>query len=311
VLARFSCRTCLALGSWVFGIAALWLQGCSVFPDEVIQPSAGSTAGAAGAGGSPNANPTTQGGAGDQSEANGGDGGAAPEGQAGAQPAGGDGGAPISGGGGADTGDAGDAGASAQGGAGPGPGCAGTLIERVARFSDDTWIDSSKASTNHGDEALLQVDKATEQRALLSLTLDAAPTGAVLATASVTLTLVTNADTTGSTRTLELHVLTRSFEEPRASWTNWGKGGSRQWQAPGGDFGPAIAQAAVPASSPGKVTFDVSAAVAEIFVAQAVPLSLIVVEVGSTVSAPSSLAFGSSEGDASAAPQLVIQYCPP
>lgn len=293
----------MPLGSWVFGITALWLDGCSIFPDQVNQPPAGA--------GGTNVIPTSHAGAGGQSEATGGDGGAAPDGQAGEQPGPSEGGAPVSGGAGADTADAGAAGAPVQGGGGAASGCTSALIERVARFSDDTWIDSSKASANHGDEALLDVDKSTEQRALLSLPLDAVPDGAVLAAATVTMTLVANADTAGSARTLELHALTRSFEELRASWTNWGKGGSRQWQSPGGDFGPAIAQAVVPASSTGKVTFDVTAAVTELFANQAVPLALIVVEVGPTVSAPSSLAFGSSEGDASAAPELVIQYCPP
>lgn len=294
----------MPLGSWVFGITALWLDGCSIFPDQVNQPSAGA--------GGTNVIPTSHAGAGGQSDASGGDGGAAPDGQAGERPGRSEGGAPVSGGAGADTAGAGAAGTPAQGGGVAAPDCTSALIERVARFSDDTWIDSSRASTNHGDEALLDVNKSTEQRALLSLPLDAVPDGAVLAAVNVTLTLVANADMAGSARTLELHALTRSFEELRASWTNWGKGGSRRWQSPGGDFGPAIAQAVVPASSTsGKVTFDVTAAVTEVLANQADPLSLIVLEVGPTVSAPSSLAFGSSEGDASAAPELVIQYCPP
>lgn len=164
----------------------------------------------------------------------------------------------------------------------------------------------------HGDDGLLYVDAGAARRALFSMSLLVAPPGAVLISASVTLTLVTNADASQSERQLELHVLTHPVNEDRTSWNNWSNGTSRRWTRPGADFGPAIASAALPAStSAGQLTFDVSAALAEVVAGQAAELSLIALELAGPAVAPSELAFGSSEGDASAAPSLILRYCPP
>lgn len=291
------------------GVTALWLDGCSIFPDEVNLPNAGGGGSEAGAGGTPSVGPTS-GGTDGQDDPSGGEGGASGS-RAGAPTLGGEGGAPNSVGGHGSS-DAGEAGAFSEGGGAGASGCAATVIERVTRLSEDTWIDSSKASSTHGDDALNYVNGPTEQRTLLALTVDAVPPGSGLGSAIVTLTLVSNADASSSPRTIQLHALTRSFEEARASWTNWGKGGARQWQSPGGDFGPAIAQVKLSAPKSGdRVTFDVTGAVAEILSDQAGLLAVIAVEVAPFANAPSALAFGSAEGDASAAPQLAIKYCPP
>ena len=146
------------------------------------------------------------------------------------------------------------------------------------------------------------------------MTLPAAPAGAVLISARVTMTLLENADASQSERQLELHVLTQPVDEARTTWVNWGNGGSRRWMTPGGDFGPAVADAVLPAATTAaELTFDVTQALTEIFSTQAVPLSLIALEPQSAAppAAPSELAFGSTEGDASGAPLLVVQYCPP
>jgi hypothetical protein len=224
-------------------------------------------------------------------------------GHAGSLAGGGEGGAGNS------AGDHAGEGGESAGGAG---GCSTPFVERISTNGSDTWIDSSKPSATHGNEALLYVDSAAERRALLSMTVDAAPPGALLRSASLTLTLVENADTTPRERRLALHALTRDFEELRATWLNYGNGSSRKWQTPGADFGPAVAEVRLPAStSSGKVTFDVTGVVSALFSENVVPLSLVVLEVGSQVTTPSALAFGSGEGDASSAPSLAIQYCPP
>lgn len=273
-----------------------WLGGCSIFPSEAVLPGSGSAgAGAIAEGGSANA------GSGGEL---GGEGGTLAVGGANVALAG------DSAGGSMDSG-GGEAGSPDHAGAGGTGGCLRTPIERVATFTDDTWIEASKPGATHGDDGLLYVDAPGERRALFSMLVPAAPAGAVLISAHVTLTLLENADASRSERPLELHVLTHVVDESRTSWNNWGNGNLRKWTTPGGDFGPAIAEALLPASSSaGQLTFDVSRALGEIFSDQAVELSLIALDVASPAEAPSELAFGSTEGDASLAPSLVVQYCP-
>ena len=145
----------------------------------------------------------------------------------------------------------------------------------------------------------------------MQLTLPAALPGAVFVKAILALHLQANADVGLATRQLRVHRLEHDITEARTTWNNWGQG-NRAWATPGGDFGPALAQASIPAgSSDGALTFNVTAAVRAAFSAQVFPLALIIIENSAPVAAPAELAFTSTEGAASGIPALILEYCQP
>jgi hypothetical protein len=207
-------------------------------------------------------------------------------------------------------------GATNPGGGGVGAG--GTPVtcdapeQRVLPIATDTWIDAAKPSTTHGtDKQLSVVGGAGERRALLQVGLPAAPDGAWLIEATLTLSVESNADVTLAPRRFALHRLSQAFVENRTTWLNFDNAG-KAWAAPGGDF--ELQQLAgadfSEAGAPGVLSFDVTEALGLLFSSQAVPLSLIILETGTVPAAPSELAFTSTEGDASD-PSLVIDFCTP
>ena len=265
-----------------------------MFPDQAVLPS-GASAGSASAGSANSAGSASAGAGGDDATPGGsGTGGVA----AGA------------GGAGGTTEPSGGAGADA-GGAGGTPSCDDPQTTPVT-LSADSWIDASNPGAGNGSATTLSVvGGAAEHRALLSLSLPVPPPGAFLLRATLRLQLQTNADATLASRQLGLHRLQRQFVENRASWTNWSNGQPGKWSEPGGDFGELQAQATVaPGTAAGPVEFDITPLVALEASTQPVPLSLIVLELGSAPAAPAALAFTSREGDASA-PVLLIDYCAP
>ena len=283
----------------MFWLSILTLAGsysCSIFPDQAHLPSASSSAGIAGEA------PTAQaglGGAGidNQVSAGASEGGAPGAGVAGAPSVVGEAGAPS---------------VDAPGGAGgAAPGCLDAQ-QQVVAVTIDTWIESAKPNAGHGNDKLLSVvGGGQERRALLQLLLPAVVPGAVLLKATLALHLQANADVGLAKRQLRVHRLEHEIIEARTTWNDWGQG-SRSWTLPGGDFGPVLAQAALPTgTSDGALTFNVTAAVRAAFSADAVPLALIVLESSAPPAAPADLAFTSHEGDASSIPALIIEYCPP
>ena len=288
---------------WFLGV--LGAASCSVFPDEATLPlgSAGAedTAGKGSAGSS--VLPSTGGQP-------------AGAGSSATLPAGGanDGGAPvISLGGAPPTAGTGGSGASgASGGTGGMPGCADPQ-ERVILVGADTWIEAAKPNNGHGNDAqLFIIGGGQERRAAFELTLPGAPAGAVLLKATFTLRLEANADAGLLERRLQVRQLNQALTEARTTWNNWGNGSSRKWLTPGGDFGPVLASARLPAgTATGSLTFDVTVPVGQAFAAEPVVLSFIVMENGAPPPAPAELAFTSSEGDASVVPALLLQYCEP
>jgi hypothetical protein len=176
----------------------------------------------------------------------------------------------------------------------------------------DTWIESAKPSTSHGNEPSLRVvGGANERRAVLSFDLPPLPTGAVPVRVELRLHLESNADATLAERQLEVNLLGQVPNVPRTTWNNYDNGASGQWAMPGGDFGPALSSDNVPALiQEGAVTFDLTSAVSELFSTVPVPLPLLVREVGLPPTPAAELAFTSSEGDALEAPALFLEYCP-
>jgi hypothetical protein len=278
-----------------FGLA--WSGSCAVFPDEAILPGTGASAGMSGLAG---------GGAGGTQPAVGGaheppPGGAAHAGEGPTLPTAGAGGAP------------GDAGAPSLGGAGS-PGAAGSSCdepsEELVRLDKDTWIEAAKPAAGHGNDVVLSVvGGGSERRALLELSLPEVPPGASLRSASLELVLTANANT-ASERRLAVHRLLNEFHETRTDWQQFDNGVENDWENEGGDFGPELAQTAIPASlSSGLVRFELTAAVRVLQAAQVSTVALIALEVGPPPSAPADLAFVSREGDASSEPVLRLSYC--
>lgn len=264
-----------------------------MFPDEAVLPAGGSLGGGGGgvaplAAGEAGQAPVTSGGAGAGGEAASRNGGAAGtlEPSAGAAGETGAGGAPVT--------------------------TCEAPQQRVIPMTADTWIDAAKPSTTHANDGqLFVVGGAGERRVLLQLTLPQAAPGAWLINASLILTLESNADGSSAERRLGLHRLAHSFVENRATWLNFTNGLDGEWDTPGGDFGLLeLASAVLPANTAqGLLTFDVTEPLRKVLTDQAVPLSLIVLEVGSVPPASAELAFTSRDGDAG--PSLVIDLCPP
>ena len=255
---------------------------CSVFPDQAELPLSEN----AGAGGEPSEGGMSFGAAGQTGPNEAGQGGVQPAGLAGA---------------GAEA---------ANAGAGGATDCA-TMQESLLMIQD-TWIESVKPSTGHGNEPILSVVKGEEERrAVLGFNLPGLPASTLLVRAELRLNLESNADVALAERQLEVRLLEHVFDEARATWNNFDNGVSGQWAMPGGDFGPALAAANVPEMiHDGPVTFDLTSAVSEMLSTVSVPLPLIVLEVGLAPTPPAELALTSSEGDALVAPQLFLEYCP-
>jgi len=283
---------------WCLALAGAF--SCSVFPDEATLPGgAAGKPGSAGASvGGSSVLPAVGGTATTGGVATLPEGGANESG-----PPGGEGGMPPLGEGGAMI---------APGGAAGMPTCADPQ-ESVLLVSADTWIEAAKPSAGHGsDKELSIVGGGQERRALLEVALPAAPTGAVLLKATLALHLQGNADVGLAERRLQVRVLEQPVSEARSTWNNWGNGASRKWLTPGGDFGSVVAATRVPAgTAEGSLTFNVTGAVRQAFAPAAGVLSFIVLENGAPPAAPAELAFTSSEGDASGAPALILEYCEP
>jgi hypothetical protein len=287
----------------VVGLLALTLAvagSCAVFPDEATLPD---HPGAAAAGGDENTLQAGHGGVvGIPPEA--GNGGDSPA-------AGGTGGA------GGTTLVVGGAGAGGEGAASAGGGTGINCVNPravVAPIAADTWIGSAKPSAAHASDPQLSVGAGSdEHRALMQVTLPAAPTDAVLSRATLVLTLESNADAGLSARRLALHRLDRPLDASRTTWTNYGNGGSRQWTTPGGDFGiQELGHANLPeGGQQAQATFNITSFVQGAAGAAPIPLSLIVLETTPALPVPAELAFTSVEGDTAGRPQLILQYCDP
>ncbi len=277
----------------VFLLAGASAFSCSIFPDQATLPSPrpGPSAGAGGEVATSGAGVAGEGGV--------------------DSPVGGAGGAPGNLGGAPDMSGTGGV-FDAPGGAGGAPAACVNPQQRVVAVSLDTWIEAAKPNAAHGNDKMLSVVAGgQERRALLQLTLPAVVPGAVLLKATLALHLQANADLGLAQRQLRVHRLEQEISEARTTWTDWGQG-SRSWTLPGGDFGPTLAQAAIPAgTADGSLSFNLTAAVRGTLSAQAVPLALIVLESSAPPPPPAELAFTSREGDASGIPALILEYCEP
>jgi hypothetical protein len=274
-------------------IALLSLGSCSVFPDhaELVATSgsggAEATAGSSAAGGSGSSGPANGANGAGAANAGGGKGKGGKPNSAGPDAAG-------------DGGVGGGAGVAAMGD------CSG-LREVTQKIEFDTWIDFAQPRSGFADDPrLLVCGVPDEQRALLQVVLPAS--AQAVAQATLQLHLEANADVTQSVRLLGLHQLTQQVSS-KTTWLNYS---TRKWDTEGGDFGPELARATLPAStSESTLTFDVTELVRGLSGSTAVTLPLVVLEIDAAPPAPAQLAFTSNEGDATQAPTLLLSYCEP
>jgi hypothetical protein len=279
----------LSFGFSLVGLVWAGAISCSIFPDQATLPTA-----AAG-----NAGAVTVGGDGGDGTDTTPNAGAALGGMSGAN-------------GGA--GQAGTAGATGLGGEGGAVACANPRTT-LGFPNADTWIESAKPATGHGNDPQLSVvsamDGMGERRALLDLALPAVSKSEVVLKATLTLQLQSNADATLVARELRAHRLEHAVVETRSSWNNW-DGQTNPWQTAGGDFAPAFAAANLPAgTSEGALVFDVTAAVRDALASKATSVPFIVLEDGPAPPAPAELGFTSRQGLVSGMPALIIELCSP
>jgi hypothetical protein len=173
----------------------------------------------------------------------------------------------------------------------------------------DAWIASAAPQVNHGSDTQLFVfGGVSEQRALLTFSLPAPPTGAVLVAAKLALTLSEATNLGAQSRTLNAYALSKSFDEGRVTWSNYGNGASHQWTTPGGDVGSSFGSGLL-ASGAAQLVLDVSALASAAYSAQQTELGLLIRDPAPGAPAPS--AFVSKEGALTAQPALDLEYCRP
>jgi hypothetical protein len=200
------------------------------------------------------------------------------------------------------------AGAEPSGGAGGEPACRHPQTLRLP-VEADTWLDAAASSARHGgDELLAVMAGASERRAIFALTLPPTPPGTLLERATFVLDLTNNADISLAERRLGLHRLTTAFDEARASWSRYDAGS--KWQQAGGDFGPEVASAVVPAGmANGDVSFDVTQTLGKILATSSVALAWLVLETPDHTSGFGELSFISRDQVVLEIPTLVLEYC--
>ena len=124
---------------------------------------------------------------------------------------------------------------------------------------DTTIRNGPYATFNHNSATLLTRSSTVpdwERRAIMSFNASSVPSGTVVTSAALTLTLKSGLGTAGAARTVAVRRLGASFVETQATWINRQSGVA--WGTPGGDLGETIASAEVTNVAGAKITFNVT-----------------------------------------------------
>lgn len=285
------------LGSSCVGLTLA--LACSVFPDEAVLPGSIALAGTGG-----QVSPPAEGGAGAAGRAQ-----VAPS----AGVATGGGGVMADGGTGGtgDTGGTGETPNSAGAGGSAEPSCPQPTQTSVDA-AIDLWVDSADEKANHGEDALLYVvNGAQERRAMFQLNVPRPEVGATLLSATFSVQLASNADSSKAERRLGLHPLTRLLSESKTTWKDYTQG-NKEWDTAGGDFGLRWATVTVPAeTAQATLTFDVTSEVRKLQSTSALELAMVLLEIDPAPTGPAQLAITAMEGNASQSATLTLTYCEP
>ena len=127
----------------------------------------------------------------------------------------------------------------------------------------DTIIRNGPYATyNHNSASLLTRSSTVpdwERRTILSFNASSVPSGTVLRSATLTLTLKSGLGPAGARRTVAVRRLGASFVESQATWLIRQSGTA--WGTPGGDLGEVITSSQVTNTAGSKITFNVTALV--------------------------------------------------
>ena len=124
----------------------------------------------------------------------------------------------------------------------------------------DTIIRNGPYATYNHNAATLLTRSSTvpdwERRTIVSFNASSVPSGTVITSATLTLTLKSGLGTAGAMRTVQVRRLAASFVESQATWLQRQSGAA--WSAPGGDLAEVITTSEVTNVAGSKITFNVT-----------------------------------------------------
>jgi hypothetical protein len=177
---------------------------------------------------------------------------------------------------------------------------------------DTTIRNGPYATYNHNSASLLTRSSTVpdwERRAILSFNASSVPSGTVITSATLTLTLKSGLGTAGATRTVQVRRLAASFVETQATWLVRQNGIA--WATPGGDLAEAITTSEVTNVTGARITFNVTSLVQQAVNGsfnRQVHLALVDIDGGGDAK-ESYREYHSSEASTSSyRPQLAISY---
>jgi hypothetical protein len=146
----------------------------------------------------------------------------------------------------------------------PSAALAQTIVLNVpdTQVIDTTIRNGPYATYNHNSASLLTRSSTVpdwERRTILSFNASSVPSGTVVTSATLTLTLKSGLGTAGAMRTVAVRRLTASFVETQASWRDRQTGAA--WATPGGDLAETITSSEVTNVAGSRITFNVTALV--------------------------------------------------
>ena len=146
----------------------------------------------------------------------------------------------------------------------PGAVHAQTIVLNVpdSQVVDTTIRNGPYATYNHNSATLLTRSSTVpdwERRTIISVNASSVPSGTVVTSATLTLTLKSGLGTAGAARTVAVRRLGASFVESQATWLNRQSGVA--WGTPGGDLGETITSSEVTNVTGSKITFNLTSLV--------------------------------------------------
>jgi len=134
------------------------------------------------------------------------------------------------------------------------------LNQTGTQVTDTTIRSGSYANTNLDDHSLItrrSTDPDWERRSLLKFDTETfIPSGSIVQSATLTLTVKSGLGTSGSARTISVYREPSPFQEAQATWLQRETGAA--WTTPGGDYAELVGQASASNTPGAKVTFDVT-----------------------------------------------------
>ncbi len=177
---------------------------------------------------------------------------------------------------------------------------------------DTTIRNGPYATYNHNSATLLTRSSTVpdwERRAILSFNASSVPSGTVITSATLTLTLRSGLGTSGAARTVQVRRLAASFVETQATWLQRQSGVA--WATPGGELAETITTTEVTNVAGAKMTFNVTSVVQQAVNGsfdRQVRLALIDIDGGGDAKESYREYHSSEASTASNRPQLAVSY---